>query len=222
VKYYVYISDTKLDMLAGQIKKSVVKGMAGELKLDLKVLSLSLTDKPSDETRYAKLQLVDEYLTTSGDVGSVDSPRSYVRGTMTMRWGPYVRNTLRGGPSTGLVVFGGQMESTYVGLGGSEHHLVGGRRGESTPTAWSASPYLFAALAPDLGEAPPRESFDEPGRWEDLYQDKRSMLLATRRAIQSMKGPAQRLEFLAKRVLDGPIGSDSVILGSPIYVALAD
>lgn len=222
MRYYVYISDSKLDMLAGQIKKSIVGRIAGELKLDLKVLSVALTEKPSDETRYAKLQLVDEFLTTSGGVGSVDSPRSYVRATMTMRWGPYVRNTLRGGPSTGLIVFGGQTDTTYVGLGGSEHHLIGGRRGESTPTAWSASPYLYAALAPDLGEEPPREILDEPGRWEDLYQDKRTMLLATLRAIQSMKGPAQRLEFLAKRVLDGPVGSDLVILGTPIYVAQSD
>ena len=45
MRYYLYISDTKLDMLRAQIPVNKLKAIAVGLKIDLKLLSVSLERK---------------------------------------------------------------------------------------------------------------------------------------------------------------------------------
>ena len=40
VKYFLYISDAKVDMLFGQVPQKILKRIAAELTIDLKVVSL--------------------------------------------------------------------------------------------------------------------------------------------------------------------------------------
>src|SRR4051794_34822239 len=87
MRYYVYVSDAKLDMLAPQIPAKIRNSIAAELKLDLKLLSLTMKSKDSEETRYSKLSLVTEYLRKHEDVGSVDDPHPFFAGSLTMVWG---------------------------------------------------------------------------------------------------------------------------------------
>src|SRR2546430_14102855 len=91
MKYYIYISDTKIDMLYPQIPKPILKKIASSLSIDLKLLgaevNIGAKSNPSEETRYAKVKIVSEYIEKHLDVGSVDAASTYFKGTLPMRWG---------------------------------------------------------------------------------------------------------------------------------------
>ena len=90
MKYYLYISSAKLEMLYPQVAPSVKEKKAAEWKIDLKFLSYSKrTEGEPNDTQEARLEAVIEALDEAGQIGSVDEPRDYVRGTHAMRWGIY-------------------------------------------------------------------------------------------------------------------------------------
>jgi hypothetical protein len=225
-KYYEYISDTKVDMLLEQIQQQEParqRKIAHELKLDLKVLGFRrTTETESTANRFARVEAVTRYLHRYGDVGSVDEPGQFFWGILPMRWGPYaVDHTL----TSALVYFGGNSERTHVGLGGSVFHLRGNQRGDELPHSHSATPALLSALGVEQS-AKTLARTRETTRLDDASE----ALAAVHLANTTMRGPAQNLEFLAKRLLYGPSPyphrdphpAMSVLLGSPIYVALAD
>jgi hypothetical protein len=73
IRHYIYISDSKLDMYFEQIDRGVLKRISAEVKVDLKVASVTLrsADNPSS-TRAAKLQIVERYIETHNHVGTWD------------------------------------------------------------------------------------------------------------------------------------------------------
>jgi hypothetical protein len=236
VKYYLYVSDAKLEMLYAQMPARMRDKIAAELKIDLKIIGATISAKSRPETRYGKLDLVREYLSKTTPVGTVADPQSYFAGTMSMRWG------LITGPDTGRIVyFGGEQDSAILGLAGSRHHVVG-FQGEgivdSPPPSGGGSsmvPYILEQLENSIATALEGEASAETGSVIHLKNpgslprsdsgDARALetvLYATRNLL----GPAQSLEFLAKRLLMGRMVSSSeeinILLGSPLYVALAD
>src|SRR5205823_4893152 len=92
---------------------------------------------PSDETRYAKVQIVSEYIEKHLDVGSIDAPSTYLKGSLSMWWAP----TFLG---KSAVYFGGHTERTCLGLGGSTIHLIG--RNENSRIYFSSLPDLLCVL----------------------------------------------------------------------------
>jgi Family of unknown function (DUF7019) len=57
MKYYTYVSDAKLDMLFAQIPSRVSKRLSAELKVDFKVVSLTLKPESEPITRYGKSRI---------------------------------------------------------------------------------------------------------------------------------------------------------------------
>jgi hypothetical protein len=107
-------------------------------------------------------------------------------------------------PTSGIVVFAGTLDDQVIVLGGSASHVVGGGGGEPHG---SVPAYLFRKL---------QELQPGPGEFDDeRFHEALSQIGAT------LPGPAQRVEFIAKR-LTGKSGPDGALLGSPIYVALVD
>jgi len=215
MRYYVYVSDSKVDMLYSQMPRGIRDRIAAELKIDLKVISVSVSGKRSEETRYSKLQLVTTFLEKNASIGSVHAPEAYFRGRLPMRWGPY------GSEDSEMVYFGAVTSGTVVGLGGSMQHVIGAM-GESvaptgTPGLSSAPFYITSVLRHELGLTPASVDDDELGL-EDTWNS--NVLHATRR----MRGPLQGLEFLARRLLFGRYHDTEirVLPGTPIYVALAE
>ncbi|GAB3934293.1 hypothetical protein GCM10027614_07040 [Micromonospora vulcania] len=133
-------------------------------------------------------------------------------------------------PATGglsLVYFAGRTEDTIVGLGGSTFHVIGASP-PPEPAAYgfasSTMPALLAGLVdPDDADSDPRVAqLPEAADAEALA--------SVHQAGTRLRGPAQNVEFLAKRLLSGPSPYPeldgrpgmSVLLGSPLYVALVD
>jgi hypothetical protein len=243
MKYYLYVSDAKVDMLFPQVPHEVKKKVATEWKLDLKVLGMSRrTEVDTEDTRFARLDAVVAFVREFGSVGSADEPLDYVSDTLEMRWG-YLGGF--GGKEMPLVYFGGQTDRTVVGLGGSARHVIG-NVGLSTPYSHSAMPFLTTTLVKDLGlgleevhthynladpghgyDALTRRSKRTEGKFRDV--DEKFVFEAVFAASVEMKGPAQTVEFLAKRLLHGlpkefkyPPNVANILLGTPLYVALAE
>jgi hypothetical protein len=240
MKYYVYISDSKVDMLLQQIPHGQKRRLATEFKIDLKLLGATWRNEPDQEMgRIRRLEAVCEFLHEFGNVGSVDEPDQYIADTVAMNWNTYTYKN----QEQEIVYFSGMTESSVLGLAGSTHHLVGGSaspqnikipeyRGMSTPPAilkWIAN-IRWA-----------NHEFAGPENWESKLKEN-YWLYSVFSDAQDMSGPKQNLEFLAKRLFEGDLdiskinfqtmsffpydalGDKSwhIMLGTPLYVAMAD
>lgn len=231
VKYYVYVSDTKVDMIAAQVPRDFRRRIAAELKLDLKVFSISLAQAPSEETRYSKVALVTRHLEEEGHVRSIDDPGEFFGGILPMHWGPFVHHGghdyVDGWP---MVWFGGETETTTLGLAGSRRHVIGEEASSlpDTPgfrfTSYSGHSAVLDILVADQKGRETSETGAAGAAGPDDYRP--LVVLATKAALKAVKAdgiPAPRLEFVARRLFQGvDEGGKSVLLGSPIYVAYAD
>ena len=224
MKYYIYISDTKVDMLYPQIPKPLLKKIASSLSIDLKLLGAEVRvgakKNTSDETRYAKVRIVSEYIEKHLDVGSVNAPSTYCKGTIQMNWGPIGDHS---------IYFTGATSQTSIGLGGSLKHVIGANIG-SPPVGFPSSE-VGTLLATIFGATQLIERAEKQGR-SNTFSGKYLGPIVKMRDF--MKGPEQRVEFLAKTLLQGPLDSSDrkeyeiivpqayVVLGTPIYVAIDD
>jgi len=229
MKYYLYISDAKIDMLYPQIPKPILKRIASSLSIDLKLLGAEIyigaKSNSSDETRYTKVGIVSEYIEKHLDVGSIDAPSTYFRGTLPMKWGlPLENETVVG--SKDMVYFGGFTKRTILGLAGSMGHVIGSNKGSTFEMGVSHLYALFKILASE----PQKPITVLPDSEDNYYIDQ--AFLGVQRQTWEMRGPKQQLEFLAKTLLQGPQAypldpsyeatQSYIILGTPIYVAIAD
>lgn len=223
-KYYIYISDAKIEMLLPQIPHELKKKVANEFKLSFKIFEIGhKSESESEDSRSARLQSVVEYLRSGDQVGSVDQPSEYIEGTLPMKWGPYVLlspnfqaadpNADRARRPTDFVLFGGATEKTFCGLVGSARHLVGSVASKDgaedyAGSAMPAAMHYLEELASGLGITHSDDTLNSMGS-----------------LLDRLRGPAQRLEFVAKRLLEGSVKSGprtQCVLASPLYVALAE
>lgn len=225
MKYYVYISDAKVDMLLPQVPHDIKKKVAVEFKTDIKIFSAARkTETESEDNRIARLESVVEFLETYGKVGSVERPDDYIQDTLPMRWGPYARTD-----KDEIVYFGGEAGTTAIGLGGSMRHVIGSV-GSDSPTVGSFTPFLMRTLVGVLEGGEPEIHASLKNRPDTHSLPFSAVTLAN----ENMMGPPERMEFLAKRLLDSDRdlavderesairGFKRVLLGTPLYVALAD
>lgn len=252
MKYYLYISDTKVDMLYEQIPSQLRETISGNLKIDLKLLSATISKEVIEKTKFDKLSIVCNYLEKQKMIGTVNEPNEFFKGTLSMRWGSLdtdydsaederygISRKFSFDPKkVKTVYFGGVTKKTILGLAGSEHHLLGATREtkqEHLPSSFV--PYILSALQIDMMLSPTQKFiWDDqiPGlsRSEDFAFD------AIAFTVRNMKTPPQKLEFVAKRLLykkfpkqefgNEALGSlylgvhNQILLGSPIYVAISE
>lgn len=229
MKYYIYISDAKIDMLYPQIPKPILKRIASSLNIDLKhfgaELSVGVKGNQVNETHYVKAKIVAEYIEKNMDVGTVDAPSTYFRGTLPMKWGQRIENQsiVKFGD---MVYFGAFTQHIILGLAGSMGHVIGNDKGSNFEMGVSNLYALFNILAAE----PQRPINVFP--YKDERNDIDSAFLGVMRQTWEMRGPTQQVEFLAKTLLQGPLvyqldrsfnaTQSYIVLGTPIYVAIAD
>jgi hypothetical protein len=225
MKYFIYVSDTKVDMLYSQIPRRLLEKIALELNIDLKFMGtgIATTIKPNrpEETRYSKVRLITEYIEKHLPIGLIDTPNSYFKGSLSMRWGMHPHE----GPPF-LVYFGGTTDRTILGLTGSPQHVLGNQSASSATVMENVyiSPSLngFFAL-----ESIVREEQDSTTSTKHPLADEDPAELVEYMTTE-MSGITQPLEFLAIMHWRGPRsqhlrreGNEQyILLGSPIYVAL--
>src|SRR2546430_8272052 len=76
LKYYLYVSDKKVDMLYQQVPKRMLQKIASELSINLKLVAAevgaTIKSASSEETRYSKLKIVAKYIEEHENVGTID------------------------------------------------------------------------------------------------------------------------------------------------------
>lgn len=218
MRYYTYVSDAKLDMLYDQIPSKLLSRIVAELKLDVKVISVSIRERQTDATRFGKLAVVESYIDRHFDVGTVSDPAPWFRGQLNLRSGVY------GDEPSGLLYFSGMQDGVLVALIGSAHHLIGQRSAPSEiQVSYSRTPALFALLrrSPIDGSRTDGQNQTEE---TDADDDQRA-LAEVRDFAEAIRGVREPGEFLARRLLHGPVTDSeapvkTVLLGTPLYVAL--
>jgi len=218
MKYYLYISDSKVDMLLPQVPLSEKKKVATEFKLDLKLLSGSRrTEIVNMEERIVRLQAVVDFLHTGDDVGPLDSGKPWLYGTALATAMTFKLDK--------LVFFFGKSESTVFGLGGSIHHVIGYLREGSAYVSYSFLPTLLNTLRVDIDFIDQLPDSKKPSylcagiSGEETGEP---WLRVIQHAANTQSGPQQEIEFLARRLISGKEAGQTVILATPLYVASAE
>jgi hypothetical protein len=206
-------------MLFPQVPNAIKEKIATEFKLGPSWLAVShKRESEHGDHLTHQTRAVSNYLTESDNVGTVDSPKSFIQETMELRW--FHRN--------GQVMFIGKTENSIAIIGGSEKHLIGKQDLASVaqePPYGSDLPSISGFLS-RIGET------EEP----EPAEDTRKWICATALdAEKSIGGVPQRLEFLAKTLLVNSISNATelpycpvklppravnVVIASPIYVAM--
>jgi hypothetical protein len=242
LRYYLYVSDRKVDMLYGQIPRRLRRRLATEAKVDLKVLSLALSSAAEPETRYSKLELVERYLDREDLVGSIGESRPYKRVTMPMRWGI--------SPAHRMTFFAGELGDLVVGLVGSTDHLLAADPSATALTdsriaqhedfmqsllfSPSAGPVAFSALAslaavmnkekPRAGSVETRAALATSKQLTTADTDVAFLAKVITVGVHTVIDKLSWQSFLAS--LSGTTSKDSrrvrIMLATPIYVAQAD
>ena len=130
-----------------------------------------------------------------------------------------------------FVYFGGRTAETTLGMGGSLHHVIG-EVGPAEPHSYSFTHVLARALTVATGEVefePETETEEDFARFaaDAVYPRWRpvlpqQLLRSVRLASGMMDGPREPMEFVAKRLVDGNDRGMKVLLGTPLYVAMAE
>ncbi len=222
IKYYIYVSTAKLDMLYAQVGSAGKDKKSLEWTLDLKAFKVVRKSESEDEPdTQDKLKDVMDALEYSQLVGTVDEPNDYVRATLPMRYGVY-RDSGRPDEEPPLVYFGGTTEETVFGFGRSTRHLQG-NAGCSATGSRSMTPYLIPHLLWGMGQSPKGWVAFSTVSQNDDQAVSEAITLAT----DNNPGPTQNLEFFSKTLFrskryDLERGKMmAILLGSPLYVALA-
>lgn len=208
MKHYIYISDTKVDMLYEQINESLLNKFAGELSIDLKPggvgIGGTIKPNPVKETRISKLRLVVKSLEEKKSVGWIDAPRNYFKGSLNMQWGLVYG---RGGSETpSAVQFSGRTERTAFGMIGSLHHMIGNIGNASdSQKHWHTPHEILKTLA---------STIEQPKSFDD-----KSLKLVIREwlnnvSVEDLK-QQRSLEFLAVNYLFSKGEGLDLLLGSP-------
>jgi hypothetical protein len=136
---------------------------------------------------------------------------------------------------TGAVFFSSVIDTNVVALTGSAQHLIGAS-GDSKLFVGSSVYGVLHAIS-YLAEGFPKDDLGLPTEWVEAAARVTSMgpgvesrmgdrsLDAICWAAVEIPGPVQPLEFLAKPLLRGTARypeNQSVLLATPVYVALAD
>lgn len=244
LRHFIYVSDTKLEMLFEQIDPTLRRRIGAEIKIDLKLASLTLSQAEQPQaTRMAKLQLVERYIDTHHHVGTSLAPgHDYFRGSLPMQWGWLQHGHDPDSPTGGrdTVFFRGEDEAHIVILAGSRRHVLGERPTEEDTalSANSATPNIMAVIAEHISGNPALGHYWSSlrqlpsGGSENLAAAHDPPEIGLREAVRvRLSGPAQNLQFLALPILQGPVEVDRwgegasftgpAVLGTPLYVAMS-
>ena len=227
IKYYLYRSDAKLRMLYPQIARYDSRKTAIEWKATVGVGSFSRKvefQKTVDEDEM--LEAVIKALEKAGEVGTVSEPKSYIKGTMPMRWGIYGDHDMQEREDGPLVYFGGvdEKRGIVLALGGSSKHVMG-HAGATNTSSLSYTQFLVKALLYGIDYGSAGFPYFEDQRTRDAVICKAIAI-----AQHNIHPPTQTLEFFARTLMTGEVRNAeryigipkaNVILGTPLYVSLA-
>lgn len=213
LKYYVYISTTKVDMLYSQIPPAFLKGAEAELKINLGVISTSLKGRGPEEAKElpARVAAVGSYIRNQNEVGTVENPKQWIEGVTSMRWG-CVREY-----ASDIAFFGGTVGKKTIALLGSSESIVG------APKVSESNHAPFYYTMKFFNQMLLNRRFKEADVWSSPHEDTEgkppyySYAKSVDIALEALAGSDANLEFLALVLHE----ENKLIVATPLYVALS-
>jgi hypothetical protein len=211
LRFYIYVSDAKVDMLLAQIPPHLLKRLAAEVTVNLKLLSVKLSTRDV-ESRYSRANVVTRYLEQQQLIGAANNSKQYfmVHGAL-MRWGVVGRNSARDSP--GIVFFAGEVDEIFVYLTGSPHHVIGAAQTalvSGHPGSYRPPMDLWWDVFRDWDTPQPTDAL--PWNWGREF---------AKGLEQGGFNPGpERLTFVARRIGEIEAEGKRVIFGSPVWVAV--
>ena len=190
--------------------KSFKKGLSGKMKLNFGFLSTEFNQDKENLSTYEQATLIEETLQNAGKIGTPHAPESYFSGEMSLKYGVIIDY------ASGLSFFGEKFDDGTVVLIGSPESMVGGEMKIDADNEGlrSFEYYTMKFLNYSLESA---EALDD----EPLKNFEESFALSTDSAIDSIKLPSKNMKFLAKTIYKGEKNGKPFVIGTPIYVSLA-
>jgi hypothetical protein len=221
LRYFIYVSDEKLESHIDQIPEKPLRRLSVEAKVDLKVAGLAVknAERPT-ATRMAKLKVVERYIDRHHEVGTLQQPGTqYFRARMPVRWGWLDEYSyFKDDPERlgNVAFFRGEHDGHTVVLVGSRHHVLGQQPPPANEKLWlpGYSPFVIFTRIMD--------AIDDPERAAIGYSIGDPEIALYICEHLQLKGPAQSIEFLAVPLLEVQLPEHHLVLATPIYVALAD
>jgi len=220
MRYFIYISDSKVEMLFPQVPGAVKKTVATELGFDLKIFSGSVgSEHATLDSRVARLQAVEQHILSKEQPGDGSSNSSWIHGTFEV----CVVDM-----SDDAALFVSSNPSLTLAFGGSSKHLIG-----AVPRA-GAPPYSYLQALVNCLETyveqwpefalESSESRLRHHLGSGISQGFDAWVTVIRHIALRMEGPKQTVEVLAKRLVSEDLGSESgvVCLATPLYIAMVD
>jgi len=229
MKYYEYISDSKVDILLPQIPIAFKQKLAGEIGINIGVLSAKISAEHATlEERATRVRILAEYIRNNEDIGTIENQKSWIRDQKLVRCG-FV------GSDKKLIAYCWRDGATRFMLAGSSGHLIGTQSADPKAVfGYSFLPRMLEAfdlanrkLEAGLSEESIKEwiskrkpkvqgqlSDDEYRSWYFMNFDEYIADVVSRRRSgrarawgeiifdtwDSLDGPETKVEFLAKRL----------------------
>ena len=215
-KVYLYVSDSKLDMLFEQIPKSVLKSISAEIEVNLRMVKVKLaTAKDAALVRADKLAIVERYIDKTFDVGTLQrvGREYYFRGHMPMRWG-FIGSDQTARQAAPAVVFKSSEGQYTLVLAGSRRNVLA--------SVGDLHEIRSATSLPDIAKV--LSEYDHDSTSPNNLGDSDQQIFDDAEFLQ-LSGPTQSVEFLATAWGEGDVQSGNshrhIVIGSPWYVAVA-
>lgn len=238
MKYYVYVSESKINMLFDQIGLSDKEERTTSLEFDLKVLKGRVEkSKGIPANKFKKLNTVIKQLEKEKLVGSITDPSQYIKGCLKMIWTTWSMARL---PHSPITFWGHMSEKLTLALAGSKYHLLGEQRRGRTSSG-SSPPTILSWLAQELDISKTDFAGKYKRFWKvvdfcaadvpDFLQLKSEVNRVIDQAVYLSHwsgGTIGKYEFIAKLLHRDHWGQGSegeevdIILATPLYVALVE
>ena len=180
MKYYVYISRTKVEMLHGQIGAAKANTRDASIGFDLKILKGEIKEsRPIDHSIYTQLNETVAELDKAGLIGGIESgSHQFIRGTCKMAWSRSDRWEGEA-PAQGITLWThkSDAEKLVLALAGSSYHVLGETRIPGT-SSHSATPLIANWIRKNIMEPFSEDSatgLDDP--WESHHHVSEHTLL---------------------------------------------
>ena len=235
MKYYVYVSESKINMLFEQIGRHEREDKSRSLEFDIKIFKGKFENsKGVPENKFTKLNAIIKRLEKEKLIGSVTENYPYIKGCIQMTWGTLAAPKLSESP---ISFWGHWSDNLTLALSGSKYHLLGEQRGSCTDSG-SSAPAILSWLVRELEILRTNFPHEYVSFWEradkgseeipDYLSNDHKIADTIFEAVKRMIGDKSKYEFIAKVLKrfhwkNMPAGQEGfIILATPLYVALVE
>lgn len=221
IMYPMYLSEQTIQPLLKQIPRNELKVIAAELGTDIQMFSLksALTSNDKKQVLLAQAFAVATYLEKyrPDQIGTVDAPRKYVRGSLSM----FSHMLYSRKEKTDFAYFGGATAQSIVGLAGlgsgtcvKTQTEIENRNGSRLT---STLPFLLEILASEMEIHSTRSYMDDPAL-------NLALAFYSMRALHENGHPSVTYSFFASVKVDSAFvkpdlrPSRHVLLATPLYM----